>query len=111
MDVRTRNRSSRPAAATAERQSVGRRKRKANPYKAMSRRLFIFAAVLIAALAVVFFLRVRHTHIPGEKKLRSYLDEGTYLSGIVINGKNVSGMTLDEARSTIAPMLEETAKA
>ncbi len=110
MDVKTRNRSSRSAEAAAERHSSGRRKRKVNPYKAMTRRLFIFAAVLIAALAVVFFLRIRHTHIPGEKKLRSYLDEGTYLSGIVINGKNVSGMTLDEARSTIAPMLEETAK-
>ena len=112
MDNRTRNRSSRPVSAdtAADMHHSGRRKRKKNPYKALSRKLFTLAAVLVAALAVVFFIRFRHTHIPGEKKLRSYLDEGTYLSGIVINGKNVSGMTLDEARSAISPMLEETAK-
>ena len=112
MDVKTRNRSSRAASAdtSAEIQHSGRRKRKKNPYRALSRRLFALAAVLIVALGAVFFLRFRHTHIPSEKKLRSYLDEGTYLSGIVINGKNVSGMTLNEARSAISPMIEETAK-
>ncbi len=112
MDVKTRNRSSRAvsADAPAEAQHSGRRKRKKNPYRALSRRLFALIAVLIVALGAVFFLRFRHTHIPSEKKLRSYLDEGTYLSGIVINGKNVSGMTLNEARSAISPMIEETAK-
>ena len=112
MDTNTRNRSRRQASAdpTAQAQRSGRRKRKINPYKAMSRRLFTLIAVLIVALGAVFFLRFRHTHIPSEKKLRSYLDEGTYLSGIVINGKNVSGMTLSEARSAISPMIDETAK-
>ena len=109
MDTRNRKRSSRASEASQDVQRSGRRKKK-NPYKALSRRLFVLAAVLIAALAVVFFLRFRHTHIPSEKKLHSYLDEGTYLSGIVINGKNVSGMTIDEARSAISPMLEETAR-
>ena len=109
MDTRNRKRSSRASEASQDVQRSGRRKKK-NPYKALSRRLFVLAAVLIAALAVVFFLRFRHTHIPSEKKLHSFLDEGTYLSGIVINGKNVSGMTIDEARSAISPMLEETAR-
>ncbi|MBQ4611034.1 MAG: VanW family protein [Clostridia bacterium] len=109
MDTRNRKRSSRASEASQDVQRSGRRKKK-NPYKALSRRLFVLAAVLIAALVVVFFLRFRHTHIPSEKKLHSYLDEGTYLSGIVINGKNVSGMTIDEARSAISPMLEETAR-
>lgn len=111
MNNNTRSRSSRPLSADASADTQnGSRRRKKNPYRALSRKLLILAAVLIAALAVVFFVRFRHTHIPSEKKLRSYLDEGTYLSGIVINGKNVSGMTLNEARSAIQPMLEETAK-
>lgn len=112
MDTRNRSRSSRPVSAdtSADMQTGSRRRKKKNPYRALNRRLFALAAILIAALAAVFFLRLRYTHIPSEKKLRSYLDEGTYLSGIVINGKNVSGMTLDEARSAIFPMLEETAK-
>lgn len=109
MDTKTRSRS-RAADAAADAQHSSYRKRKKNPYRVLSRRLLILAATLVAALAVVFFLRLRYTHIPSEKKLRSYLDEGTYLSGIVINGKNVSGMTLDEARASIAPMLEETAE-
>jgi len=79
MDANTRNRSRRTASAdpSGEAQRSGRRKRKINPYKAMSRRLFTLIAVLIVALGAVFFLRFRHTHIPSEKKLRAYLDEGT----------------------------------
>lgn len=52
-----------------------------------------------------FFVR------PSEKKLEKYLAEGTFLNGIHIDGTNVSGMTIDEARQALLPGVKAAADA
>ena len=91
-------------------QPAQHKRKKKNHYRAMSRKLLVLICLCIVGLGAVLILRLHYTHIPSAKKLHSYLSDGAYLSGIVIDGKNVSGMTLAEARSEIAPLVNEAAK-
>ena len=91
-------------------QPAQHKRKKKNHYRAMSRKLLVLICLCIVGLGAVLILRLHYTHTPSAKKLHSYLSDGAYLSGIVIDGKNVSGMTLDEARSEIAPLVNEAAK-
>lgn len=98
------------APVRTDSQPAQRKRKKRNPYRAMSKRLLALVCLCVAGLGAVLMLRLYYTHTPSAKKLNSYLSDGAYLSGIVIDGKNVSGMTLDEARSEIAPLVDEAAK-
>lgn len=86
------------------------KRRKKSRARSMSSKLILLCGVFLIALITVFFVRRHHVHLPSEKKLHSYLETGAYYNGVTINGKNVAGMTLAEARSAIAPLVEEDAK-
>ena len=109
MDINTTGSSGRTHVRQDSQPAQHKRKKK-NHYRAMSRKLLVLICLCIVGLGAVLILRLHYTHTPSAKKLHSYLSGGAYLSGIVIDGKNVSGMTLDEARSEIAPLVNEAAK-
>lgn len=109
MDINTPGSSGRTHVRQDSQPAQHKRKKK-NHYRAMSRKLLVLICLCIVGLGAVLILRLHYTHTPSAKKLHSYLSGGAYLSGIVIDGKNVSGMTLDEARSEIAPLINEAAK-
>ncbi len=98
-----------PSRRAPVRPAAAPRKKKKNSYRTASRKLLVLVCICVVGLLAVLLLRLYHTSLPGENKLRKYLSEGAYLSGIVIDGKNVSGMTLDEARNEINPIIAETA--
>lgn len=109
MDINTPGSSGRTRVRQDSQPAQHKRKKK-NHYRAMSRKLLVLICLCIVGLGAVLILRLHYTHTPSAKKLHSYLSGGAFLSGIVIDGKNVSGMTLDEARSEIAPLINEAAK-
>ncbi len=71
------------------------------------RALILFVLLFTAGLLVQgqFFA------LPSEKKLQKYLNQGTFLNGVIVNGKNVAGMTIEEARAALLPGVEESAAA
>lgn len=71
------------------------------------RALILFVILFTAGLLA----RGQFFALPSEKKLQKYLKEGSFLNGVSINGKNVAGMTLAEARSALLPGVEEAAAA
>ncbi|MDR0840315.1 MAG: VanW family protein [Christensenellaceae bacterium] len=75
----------------------------------VTRGVFRGLLVLIALFFAGLLLRGHYAVIPTEKKLQKYLDSGTYLNGIIIDGKNVAGMTLAEARNALLPAVEQAA--
>ncbi len=103
---------SRPAVRAQRPRQAVQTKKRARPrlprLREMAGRALIFSVILFVAALV---LRGQLVALPSEKKLQKYLDQGTFLNGIVINGKNVSGMTLEEARSALLPGVEANAAA
>ena len=93
--------SKRPAAQTKKRP----RSRLPRFKMLAGRALILFVLLLTAGLLV----RSHYFALPSQKKLQKYLDTGTFLNGVIINGKNVAGMTLQEAREALLPGVEESA--
>jgi len=109
MEIKRATQPRRPQRRATENNGADRRKKR-HGYGALTRRLFIATVCLAVALAAAAGLKFYYSHLPSAKKLQSYLDSATYLNGVSIAGKNVTGMTLAEARDAIAPILDETAK-
>lgn len=67
-------------------------------------------AVLAAALIVVIMLTV-FTSRPNEKEMTALLDDGTFIEGVSVNGVNISGMSLEEARDAVVQSVNDSRKA
>ena len=96
-----------PAAVRAPRGQKRRRARLPRAITLLGRILMLMGILLIAGLWARSYFFVR----PSEKKLEKYLAEGTFLNGIHIDGTNVSGMTIEEARQALLPGVEAAADA
>ena len=88
-----------PAAVRAPRGQKRRRARLPRAITLLGRILMLMGILLIAGLWARSYFFVQ----PSEKKLEKYLAEGTFLNGIHIDGTNVSGMTIEEARQALLP--------
>lgn len=73
----------------------------------MGRALVLLVLLLTAGLLVRGYF---HT-LPSERKLKKFLEQGTFLNGITVNGKSVAGMSLAEAREALLPGVEASAAA
>ena len=96
-----------PAAVRAPREQKRRRSRLPHTITLLGRILLLMVVLLGVGLWARSYFFVR----PSEKKLEKYLAEGTFLNGIHIDGVNVSGMTIEEARQALLPGVEAAADA
>lgn len=96
-----------PAAVRAPREQKRRRSRLPHTITLLGRILLLMVVLLGVGLWARSYFFVR----PSEKKLEKYLAEGTFLNGIHIDGTNVSGMTIDEARQALLPGVKAAADA
>ena len=96
-----------PAAVRAPREQKRRRSRLPHTITLLGRILLLMVVLLGVGLWARSYFFVQ----PSEKKLEKYLAEGTFLNGIHIDGVNVSGMTIDEARQALLPGVEAAADA
>ena len=92
------------------------KRRQADPYKNRIRRLhrtarrIMYAMVfLVLAFFLTLFIRERYVKSPTPETLFGYLETATFLNGITVNGKNITGMTIEEARALLLPMIEQDA--
>ncbi|HOS18434.1 MAG TPA: VanW family protein, partial [Clostridia bacterium] len=59
------------------------------------------ATLLVAALAVFFF-----TNKPSQSDMDAIKDDGTFISGVTVNGIDISGMTYSAAREKLLPSVQ-----
>ncbi len=92
------------------------KKRHADPYKKRihrlrrtARRIMYVLACLVLTFLIALFIRERYVKLPKPEVLSEYLENGTFFNGITIGGKNVAGMTIEEARALLLPMVEQEA--
>lgn len=102
---------SRPAGAQRARQAANAKKRRHARLHRLIRLLARALVALVILLAAGLLARGYYCVRPSEKKLQKLLTEGTFLNGVVVNGKNLAGMTLEEARKALLPGVEEAAAA
>jgi vancomycin resistance protein YoaR len=69
-------------------------------------RILRLAFIVLAALFVTFGI-LTVTVKPGDKEISAYIDNGTFFEGISVNGTDISGMTYDEARNALIPVVNE----
>ena len=91
--------------ATPTHRKAPKRSRLSRTIAAVTRALVVFVVLLGVGLAVRSHFFVR----PSAENLQKFLNTGTFFNGITIDGVNVAGMTLHEARQTFLPRIEEAA--
>lgn len=69
-------------------------------------KLLRLAVGLLCILLVISGILL-FTWKPSEEEVLSYTDNGTFYEGITINGKDVSGMTFEEARNSLLPTVQQ----
>lgn len=89
--------------ASGNRRSAGKHKTKLSRPLAVSK---IALLILAAALAVTIVLSIFFNR-PSEADMEALKDDGTFFSGITINGVDVSGLTYNQARSAVLPSVEK----
>ncbi|NCB31295.1 MAG: hypothetical protein EOM66_07805, partial [Clostridia bacterium] len=76
-------------------------------------RLMRLAGHALILLAVLFIASLvvwgQVCALPSDKKLQDHLDKSIFFNGIVIDDKNVAGMTIPEAREALLPHVEASA--
>ena len=108
-----------PSTPVSRPAGQAKRRQQAPPAKKRSRSRLTLLKVTTGRVLILFVflftvalvLRGQFASLPSDKKLQKFLTQGTFLNGIVINGKNVSGMTLSDARSELLPGIEADAAA
>ena len=91
--------------ATPTHRKAPKRSRLSRTIAVVTRALVVFVVLLGVGLAVRSHFFVR----PSVENLQKFLNTGTFFNGITIDGVNVAGMTLHEARQTFLPRIEEAA--
>lgn len=70
--------------------------------------IVLLAVSFILAAVALYLYNDYNARMMTEQEKQSIINTGTFHNGIIINGVSVGSMTIDEAKLTLLPVLEET---